>query len=303
MGKNAELFINKTLGEDFSKSLEEVLSKSEVYKQGTRTITDTDDLFQGLQIVPKALLGLLVRELSPMQIGDTKEIRIPGKDDTIVRTTKHERDSYSGQILQNNVKISDFMHRSVPGLGLVLMTMLELYDFENPSVGPKMDSSMESQISKIIDERLNLHSLINQVIDGKLMHRDAVQQMIMAKLTQMTEEHKEIKEEQKEEPKAVVIVVSKKKSPLSDFVENRKRKLAKKEFSIEMTKSETVNCPDCNQTIFNDSGISACMCFGSDMGNKVYLKKTEDGIKVSFPKSWSEENIEMLLEVLRSKNG
>jgi hypothetical protein len=40
------------------------------------------------------------------------------------------------------------------------------------------------------------------------------------------------------------------------------------------------------------------------MGKKVFLKKTEDGIKVSFPKSWNSENIEMLLEVLRSnKNG
>jgi hypothetical protein len=90
MKKNAEVFLRKTLGNDFLESFGLSLSKSEVYKQGTRTITDTNDLFQGLQIVPRALLSLLVRELSPMQIGDTKEIQIPGKDDTKVITTKHE---------------------------------------------------------------------------------------------------------------------------------------------------------------------------------------------------------------------
>ena len=130
MKKNAVAFLSKALGDDFLESVSTSLSKSEVYKQGSRTVTDTDDLFQGLQIVPRALLSLLVRELSPMQIGDTKEISIPGKKDTLVVTTKHERDSYSGQIIQNNVKINDFLHRSLPGLGLVLMTMLELYSMD-----------------------------------------------------------------------------------------------------------------------------------------------------------------------------
>ena len=88
MKKNAEAFLLKTLGGDFLESLGNSLSKSEVYKQGTRTITDTDDLFQGLQIVPRALLSLLVRELSPMQIDDIKEIHIPGMENTFVRVSK-----------------------------------------------------------------------------------------------------------------------------------------------------------------------------------------------------------------------
>ena len=310
MKKNAEYFLKKTLGEDFRESLGEALSKSEVYKQGTRTITDTDDLFQGLQIVPRALLSLLVRELSPMQIGDNKEIKIPGKEDTIVQVTKHERDSYSGQIVQNNVKISDFMHRSLPGLGLVLMTMLELYDFEDLKEPSESD---HTHINKLIDERMQLHSLINQVVDGKLMHRDAVHQLLMSKLNQMgaehkhiLEEHKDIKEEIKAPEKPVVVIAveaPKKARPLSEFVEARKKKLAKKEFSVELVKSETVDCPDCGQNIFNGSGISACLCYGNDMGRKVFMKKSEDGIKLSFPKSWDPENIEMLLEALRGKNG
>jgi hypothetical protein len=108
---------------------------------------------------------------------------------------------------------------------------------------------------------------------------------------------------QKEEPKpaAVIVLQPKKSRPLSDFVENRKKKLGKKEFNIEMAKSEMVDCPDCGQNIFNGSGISSCLCYGNDMGRKVFLKKTEDGIKVSFPKSWSPENIEMLTRSIEEK--
>jgi len=311
MKKNAEIFLAKTLGDDFLESLGSSLSKSEVFKPGSKTITDTNDLFQGLQIVPRALLSLLCRELAPMQIGDTKEIRIPGKEDTVVSTTKHERDSYSGQVIQNNVKINDFLHRSLPGIGLVLMTVLELYNFEDLEKEPTSTPDKHAEIQRIIDERMNLHSLVNKVVDGKMQQKDAINQLLMDKLSQLYKEQEQIKQDHKEimapkeEPKhTAVIVLQPKKRPLSDFVENRKKKLNKKEFSIEMTKSEVVDCPDCGQTVFNNTGISACLCFGNDMGRKVFLKKTEDGIKVSFPKSWSAENIEMLLEVLRgNKNG
>jgi hypothetical protein len=311
MKKNAELFLNKILGDDFFQSFGDSLTKSEIYKPGTRTVTDTNDLFQGLQIVPKVLLNLLIRELSGMNIDEIKEVKIP-VEDTFIRVTKHERDSFSGQVFQNNVKISDFMHRSIPGIGLVLLSVLELYDMDELEEQKPIDSNMDQKINKLIDERLELHSLVNKVVDGKLMQRDAVQQLLMSKLNQMSlehqkikEEHKEIKETPKAEEKPIIVVLdSKKIRPLEKFVEDRKKKLKKKEFTIEMVKSETIDCPDCGQNIFSDSGISACLCFGFDMGRKVYLKKTENGIKLSFPKAWSVDNIEMLLEVLRNqKNG
>jgi hypothetical protein len=311
MKKNAETFLSKTLGSDFLESLGTSLSKSEVYKQGTRTITDTDDLFQGLQVVPRALLSLLVRELSPMQIGDTKEIQIPGNEDTKVITTKHERDSYSGQIIQNNVKISDFLHRSLLGLGLVLMTMLELYDLDDLDKKPSIDKSKESEINRIIDERMHLHSLVNKVVDGKMMHRDAISQLFMGKLNELYKEQQKIKEDHKEimapqaEPKPPVVVVLeiKKKRPLSDFIENRKKKFEKKEHHFQLEKSETVACHDCGQTIFSEGAYSGCICFG-DSDKKVHIKKSEDGYNIRFGRGWDIENMEMLLEVLRSnKNG
>ena len=311
MKKNAEAFLAKTLGSDFLESLGNSLSKSEVYKQGTRTVTNTDDLFQGLQIVPRTLLNLLVRELSPMQIDDIKEIHIPGQEDTFIRVNKLERDSYSGQVFQRNVKIGDFLHRSLPGIGLVLMTMLELYSMDDLEQEPSTNStSKQQEINRIIDERLNLHSLVNKVIDGKMLQRDAVQQLFLDKMSQLYKEHEKIKEDHKEimaapkeehKPPVVVVLQPKKTRPLSDFVENRKKKLGKKEHFVDMTKGESKECPDCGHTIFNDSGFSACICYGAV--GKVYLKKSENGIKISFSKSWDKENIEMLLEVLRGKNG
>ena len=229
MKKNAEAFLLKTLGGDFLESLGNSLSKSEVYKQGTRTITDTDDLFQGLQIVPRALLSLLVRELSPMQIDDIKEIHIPGMEDTFVRVSKLERDSYSGQVFQRNVKINDFMHRSLPGLGLVLMTVLELYDFDDIEKVPSVSQDQEDKINKIVDDRVQLHSLINQVVDGKMMQRDAVNRLFLNKLNQLYQEHDKIKKEHREikddhkelmaqeEPKPSVIVMLKPKKSTSSF--------------------------------------------------------------------------------------
>jgi hypothetical protein len=141
---------------------------------------------------------------------------------------------------------------------------------------------------------MQLHSLINRVVDGKLMQRDAIHQLLMAKINQPVPAPVV---EAKEVPKVETPV--KKSLPLADFVEKRKNKLAKKEYSVELAKGETKDCPDCGQTIFNGSGISSCLCFGES--KKVYLKKTEDGIKVSFGPKWDVENIEMLLEILRNK--
>ena len=172
------------------------------------------------------------------------------------------------------------MHRSLPGLGLVLMTVLELYDFDDIEKVPSVSQDQENKINKIVDDRMQLHSLINQVVDGKMMQRDAVNRLFLNKLNQLYQEHDKIKEEHKEIKDdhkeltakknlnlAVIIVLKPKKTrPLSDFVENRKKKLGKKEFSIEMAKSETVDCPDCGQNIFNGSGISRCFCYGQRHG-------------------------------------
>ena len=205
----------------------------------------------------------MVRELSPMQIDDIKEIVIPGQEDTFIRVNKLERDSYSGQVFQQNVKINDFLHRSLPGIGLVLMTVLELYSMDELEIEPTASPDKHTEINRIIDERLDLHSLVNKVVDGKMMQRDAVNQLFMGKLNQLYKEHQEIKQDHKEimaekeesKPSVVVVLAPRKSLPLSDFVENRKNKLGKKEHFIQMQKSEQVSCADCGKIIFSEGAL------------------------------------------------
>lgn len=332
----ADFFLKKTLGEDFLESLE----KFELWKPGTKSVLDHEEIRTALQIVPRTVMALLIRELSPMEIGETKEIDLFGDGSARMTATKHERDVYSGQIDEDNRKISEFKFRSLPGIGLVIMSAFELYDMENlintaspgvPSAvneiqepretvvaSPSPSNPLEELQSKVqcmIDERLMLHDLIGKVVDKKIMEKEAVQKMVLVKLTEaitmvnqrvgMVEAHAKVASlhagaSRQIATKAMETALKdKKKRPLNEFLEKKKKN---KEFSIQLTKGEQVSCPDCRKNIFDGSVFSGCICLGADMDKKLFIKKSEDGIKVRFSKSWDPENIEMLLEVLQKKN-
>lgn len=308
MASNADFFLKKTLGEDFFESLEKV----ELWKPGTRTTIDHEEIRTALKIVPRTIMSMLIRELTPMQIGDNKDITIPAQSNTLLKVTKHERDVYTGVVEQDNKVIVDFKYRSIPGIGLVIMSALELYDVEDLHKEPEHSPDITEKVQKLIDERLALHDLVNRVVEKKLMEKDAVQQLLLARLTETLHAAPKAPEAVIHVPNSMVEGPTKpmsksdgkdkKKSPLGDFLESRKKKLNKNEFSIQLAKGEHVNCPDCGGNIFDGQIFAGCICVGDDMERKVYLKKTEDGIKVRFSKGWDQENIEMLLEVLRRKN-
>src|SRR5262249_2131137 len=150
----------------------ESLSKAELWKPGTRTTVDPEEIATALQIVPRTLMAMLIRELAPMQIGETKDITIPvpgaAAEITIV---KHERCVYSGTIKQYNKVFVDFKYRSLPGLGLVIMSAFDLYDVEQltkePAPAPAPHSDIEDRVQRLIDDRLQLHDLVNKVVDRK----------------------------------------------------------------------------------------------------------------------------------------
>lgn len=334
---NADLFLTKALGKDFLESL----CKAEIWKPGTKSVNDLEDMKIGLQIVPRTIISLLIRELGPMNVGDNKQIAIfvGASGAATINVTKHERDVYSGDIEQAGKKLTEFKFRSLPGLGLVIMSTFELYDMENlinapqylPVPMPPADANHCSspdcdKIQRMIDERLALHELIGQVIEKKMVQKDAIVQLMLAKLSDeiqgtrsavkasldiLADQHKMLEETKNKAESALILATNlkvpdtenksvgslKKGSPVKNFLAKRQ---SKKEFVVHMSKGETVGCPDCGNTIFNGTGISTCICFG-DIG-QVYLKKTENGIKISFSKSWDLDNIEMLLDVLQKKN-
>lgn len=331
---NSNSFLKKTLGEDFFESLEKV----ELWKPGTRTTIDHEEIKTALQIVPRTVMAMLIRELGPMSLGETKEVELFVGAQAKMRVTKHERDVYSGEIEQDNKVIVDFKYRSLPGIGLVILSAFELYDTEK--LQDKQPSALaedsSEKIQKIIDERLALHDLVNKVVDRKLMQKEAVNQLLLMRLTQELEDSKKKSKDiaqlaqlskesapmdneyfrgmangmavadavvNKKEPEFVEAPKKSKGSPLKSFLESREQKLKKNEFSVQLAKGENVNCPDCGKNIFDGQLFSGCVCLGDDMEKRVFIKKTEDGIKVRFSKGWDQENIEMLLEVLRRKRG
>lgn len=337
MSSGANFFLKKTLGEDFFESLE----KFELWKPGTRTTIDHEEIKTALMIVPRTIMSLLINQLTPMEIGDTKEIWLGvGSDssqDGRLRVTKHERDVYSGEIEQNNKRIVDFKYRSIPGVGLVIMSAFELYDTEKLAE-PKQEHSQDvlDKVQKLIDERLALHDLVGKVVDKKVAERDAVQHMILVRLTEELKHEKEEAEKARVQLAAAGVaalgyvkegeinpgdyghsaslddvmrlrkeneVLRKKGSPLKDFLQNRKEKIKKSEYTVVLAKGESVSCPDCDNKIFDGKVFSGCICFGDDMDKKLYISKSEEGVKVRFGKGWDPENIEMLLEVLRRKRG
>lgn len=301
MASDSNHFLKKTIGEDFFESL----TKFELWKPGTRTTIDHEEIKTALMIVPRVLMALLIRELSAMAIGETKEIHVPVSTvPALIRVTKHERDVYSGDVEHENKKVVDFKYRSIPGIGLVIMSAFELYDtsklVEQPQNAPAED--ITKKVQHLIDERLALHDLISKVVDKKLMEKDAIKQLILAKITEFMPKSEPNESAKLEEPKKEEPAKKRKESPLKSFLEKKKNKHKPAEFSIEMAKGEQVSCPDCGKNIFDGQAFSGCICLGDDREKKIYVKKTEEGIKIRFGKSWDKENIEMLLEVLRSKN-
>ena len=299
MAFNANYFLGKTLGNDFLESL----SKFELCKPGTRTTVDHEEIKTALMIVPRTIMALLIKELTPMTLGETKEISLPvNSGQSMVRLTKHERDVYSGEVFEDNKMIVDFKYRSIPGIGLVIMSAFELYDTEKLEEDQKQAPAEDitQKVQHMIDERIALHSLIGQVVDKKIQERDAIKQLLMAKISETLPAKEEIVTHNE-----VVMNKSsaKKESPLKGFLDTRKTKPKPSEFAIEMAKGEHVNCPDCKKNIFDGEMFSGCVCLGDDMDKKIHIKKTEDGMKIRFGRGWDVENIEMLLEVLRSKRG
>lgn len=291
MSSKVDYFLNKTLGQDFFESL----AKVELWKPRTKTTIDHEEIKTALQIVPRVILALLIKELAPMAIEENIEIQLPVEGGAILRATKKERDVYSGEIQKDDKIIVDFKYRSIPGIGLVVMSAFELYDVSNLEECEVIDNDLSSKVQKIVDERLALHDLIGKVVDKKIEHKEAINKIILKKITDSIED-------KKEENKIPIIVplVSAPPKKFSKFKEFMERKKKPKEFSIELAKGEKVDCSDCGKNIFNGKIFSNCVCYG-DSG-KVYLKKTEDGLKVRFGRGWDQENIEMLLETLRRKH-
>jgi hypothetical protein len=278
------IFLKETLGED---GLEEI-KKFELYKPNSNVVVDHEEIRTGLQIVPRAILSFLQTNLSSMKIGENKNIKIPVGVDAILRVTKKDSDVYIGDIIKEGKKACLIKNRSIPGIGLLIMTTFEMYYPEDldSNINPINDET-SSKMQRIIDRKIYANSLASDVVNNNISQKEAIDKMIKDRLTEMLSEKDEDASE-------------KENLTLKSFLEKVNNK---KSFNVKMNKNESVQCPDCNDTILKNGVWSGCLCFGDNRNNKIFLTKNEDGnVSIRFSKNWDIENIEMLLDILRSKN-
>lgn len=300
--------------------LETLAKSADLYKIGSNSVLDPEEIRIGLKVVPRAVMSMLISELTPMQINTHKDIKLPFGVSAYMAANKNSADNYTGSVYSDNKLVYDFKNRSIPGLGLILLSTFELYDMEDLSEPQKQSDEADRKIQKLIDERMELHSLVNRVVEDKLSHREALHKMMMGKLSDaLKEKHSseqfpnptpaissppaaEIKPLEVKQSDIVKKESAKKGSPLKGFLDRKKNKKPQ-EYHVEMAKSETVDCGDCGQTIFGSGGYSGCLCMGQDQHRKIWIKKNDNGIQLRFSRGWDEQNIEMLLETLRKSNG
>lgn len=279
----AENFLIKTLGQDGL----EALNKFELYKKKSNTVVDHEEVKTALQIVPRTVISLLQKELSGMSENEGKKFELPFEGAEL-QVTKYDSDVYSGEISNKGKIIAVFKNRTIPGIGLVIMTTFELYDIDNlDKVKVGEDAITEKKIQDIIDERLSFRSMVSKIVDQKISEREAIEEMIRLKLTQAMNDKPEVK-------------AAKKDLALKKFLEKKGDKL--KTFKVQMEKSESVCCPDCGMKIFTEGAFSGCVCLGEDRHRKIFIRKNESELEIKFSRAWDQENIEMILEVLREKN-
>lgn len=328
--------------------LQTLAKSADLYKIGTNSVLDPEEIRIGLKVVPRAVMSLLISELTPMELNSHRDIQLPFGKEAYIRVNKNAADDYTGSVYSDNKLVYDFKNRSIPGLGIILLSTFELYDLEElqqKSVAPSDD--VESKVQKLIDERMELHSLVSKVVENKMAEREAIHKLMMEKLSEaLAKEAKknaqiaEIRQIQEQstpqsdpyfqgmtnglevansianekEPNFVSApkkslnieakdvmkkeAPAKKGSPLKEFVARKKKP---KEFHVEIAKSETRDCSDCGQEIFGNLTYSGCICLGQDQHKKIWIKKSENGVQLKFSRSWDEENISILLDILRNK--
>ena len=241
-------------------------------------------------------MAILLKELIPMRVGESKEIILPLENGVVLHIQKLERDVYTGHISGELKTLAEFQYRSIPGVGLVIMSTFELCEVE--SIKPdNMSEDLNLRVQKLIDDRLSLHSLIGQVVDKKILERDAIEKLVLLKITQL------FAPQLAEEAISVENIEPKEKvsDKLKKFLDLKKKQKSN-DFSIYMAKGESFSCPDCAKEIFANNEYNGCICMGENQDSKVFIKKASNGINIRFSKSWDKENIEMLLDILRKKH-
>ena len=330
-------FLKKYLGENFEKDL----IKSEtgaILKPGANIGVLPQEMYISMQIVPRTIISLLVQHLKPLKSGQICDI--PWLSDNghthNIHINKISSDLYSGEITGEGKVLAKFGYRSLPAVGLVIMSTYELYDKETNKQDLQNPDIDYDKVQKMIDEKIRMQAMIEDVVNRKLSEKEALQQLITQKIqdylrssdavkqstleperksdvvenddemddgieaSEVESEEEDIEDidisndameeiEESNEPKA-------KKNKLKEFMDKKVKKT-----EVSFSKKE-ISCPDCAKKLYKGGdSFSLCICFGEFMGQELKIKKSNNQYTFKFPKQFGLENIEMMLDVIKSK--
>jgi hypothetical protein len=289
--------ITSVLGDEFVSDLKKSEVGGGLFKKTTKTVLDPAELKIALQIVPRTILSFLFAHLKHRHNGDVIDLPLPFAENALLHLNKKGPDNYNGEVIQNGEVLYEIKHRSIPGIGLILLTTFELYDLSlleevKQSREEQKEDCVTDKLQDMIDSKLMMHRFVQDVVDRRISEKEAIDKLVKERL------HAHIM--QVNTPKVEEPMEADKKSKLREFLESREQK---REEAIELDKHE-IHCLDCGSTLHNNNepNLTLCICYGDFHNKTIKIKKQETGkVKLKFPKSFDIDNVEMLLETLKNK--
>lgn len=187
------LLLKKELWQHNIKNKTSVLHKSDLYKPTANAVVNIDEIKLGAAILPPFLINWLTQELRPLNIGDKKTINLTEiwpqlissatvmpsnaqylppfpkilNNNVVLQIQKDDADAYSGYIIKDNKIIAKLEKRSIPGIGLYLISALELYDYIMPAnqvLGPVIDRQVVNNPTPPVIVNVNIQNDKNNTV-------------------------------------------------------------------------------------------------------------------------------------------
>jgi len=295
--------VKSLLGDDIF----DTLRKFEIYKPETRSVVDPKEIKIALEIVPRSVLSFLFAHLKWREPGDNVDLDLPFAPDAKLHIDKKGPDNYHGEIIKDGKVVSKFQHRSLPSIGLILLTTFELYDialldeikeYKPEEIEDEEYDNRSEKLQDVIDERFMMHRLVQDVVDRRISEREAISKIIKERLDDHIKSTT-IEESREKEFREEKSMEKCKKSKLREFLESREKK---RQEPVELDKAE-ISCPDCGTVLYKTEGknkIKLCICYGQFHGHELkFIKKGNNKIQIKFPKNFDLDNIEMLLDTVK----
>ena len=303
MNKGQKNFLDGCLGAGSC----ELLSKA-IHREGFTVNFDQVEQYLAMLAVPHTILAWVNSVCRQLADGGNREFDIPGHGSKLL-LNKIANDIYSGQIVEDGKVLHRFSNLTIPQLAGNIMTALEMYeDLDAKVSGHK---AVMEVIAPLIEKLVAAHAApapVQIVINAAPAAQPAP--VVVPSLVQTPPVMKEEPKAAEETSESSSSTISKSEPTQHTNMQDEAklsetaRKIVQKAIGTRMTKAEMeVRCPDCGGQEFKGEKFVGCICMG-DLATEANLKvlKSEDGnFRIEFGRGWDQDNIEMLLEILKRK--